>query len=360
MPSRRWLVSAIVLLLAVSPAAAALQIVFGPTLGDLTPHSAQITWYTNVPSIGWVQMGEQIVGKGGPAQAHRVLLKGLEPDSVYSYEVKATAGGEEAGAGPYRFRTSSPYLKEWSFCAYGDTRTQPDAHRKVVLAMKACLPWLVLHTGDLVADGHKMSGWHRFFPIIRLFAPSVPLYPCLGNHEGNADLYYRLLPLPRGYGDFHTELYTFVFGNCHFIALDSNRRVSEQTRWLQQLLSQPRPPGVDWRIAFFHHPPFSSGPHGGNKEIQTQWCPLLEAGGVNLVFCGHDHIYERSVHNGVNYITVGNGGAPLYKPDQSDNPYSQASASVHGFCQVRVTPQQLHVTARTDKLGTIDEVAITR
>ena len=357
---RKWIVSLIVLLLAVSPAAAALQIVFGPTLGDLTPNSAQITWYTNVPSIGYIQIGEQAVGKGGPAQVHRVLLEGLQSGRVYTYEVKATAGDQKAAAGPYRFRTPSDSLMEWSFCAYGDTRSQPDAHRRVVLSMKACMPWLVLHTGDLVADGREMSGWHRFFPVIKLFAPTIPLYPSLGNHEGNADLYYRLLPLPRGYGDFGTEWYTFVFGNCQFIALDSNRRISEQTAWLKELLGQPRPPGVDWRIAFFHHPPFSSGPHGGNQELQTQWCPLLEEGGVSLVFGGHDHIYERSLHEGLNYITVGNGGAPLYKVGGSENPYSQFAASVHGFCRIQVTPHRLKVTAFTDQLQTLDQFTITR
>ena len=356
----KWLVSLIVLLFAVSPAAAALQIVFGPTLGDLTPNSAQITWYTNVPSMGYVQIGEQAVGRGGPTSAHRVLLAGLEPGRIYEYYVKAAAGEQVATAGPYRFRTSSPQLSEWSFCAYGDTRSQPDAHRRVVLAMKGCLPWLVLHTGDLVADGNKMSDWHRFFPVIKLVVPSVPLYPCLGNHENNADLYYWLLPLPQGGGDFGTEWYTFVFGNCQFICLDSNRRISEQTTWLKELLGQPRPPGVDWRIAFFHHPPFSSGPHGSNQELQTQWCPLLEEGGVSLVFCGHDHIYERSLHGGLNYITVGNGGAPLYEVGESENPYSQASASVHGFCRVQVTSHRLKVTAFTDQLQTLDQVTITR
>ena len=357
---RKCLVSLIVLLLAVGPATAGLQVVFGPTLGDLTPNSAQLSWFTNLPSIGYVEINNHQVGQGGPARAHKVKLSGLQPDTVYEYKLVAIAGEQTATAGPYRLRTPPEQLAQWSFCAYGDTRTQADAHRRVTLAMKACLPRLILHTGDLVADGREMSDWHSFFPIIRLFAPSTPFYPCLGNHEQNAELYYQLLPLPAGYGDYDSEWYTFVFGNCQFIVLDSSRSIPEQTEWLREVLSKPLPEGVDWRLASFHHPPFSSGPHGGSEELQTQWCPLLEEGGVSLVFSGHDHMYERSLHEGLTYITVGNGGAPLYETGQSDNPYSQFAASVYGFCQIRVTPQRLHVTARTDKLGTIDQVTITR
>ncbi len=357
---RTWLLSLTLLLMLVGPATAGVQVVFGPTLGDLTPHSARVSWYTNLPSIGYVQIGKQSLGKAGPTQAHRVLLKGLQPATVYTYYLKASAQGQVATSGPYRFRTPPLNLKEWSFCAYGDTRSQPAAHRKVVLSMKACLPRLILHTGDLVAEGGQMSSWHSFFPIIKLFAPSMPFYPSLGNHEQNSELYYKLLPLPAGYGDFDTEWYTFTFGNCQFIALDSNRRINEQTAWLKQLLRQPREAGVAWRIAFFHHPPFSSGPHGGNQRLQAEWCPLLEAGDVSLVFCGHDHIYERSRHRWLNYITVGNGGAPLYQPGKSANPYSQATAAVHGFCRVQVSPRRLVVTALSHQLVELDKVIITR
>ena len=354
------LLALIILLVTAGSVAAGVQVVFGPTIGDLTPTSVRISWYTNLPSIGYVQIGEQQLGRGGPTQAHRVLLEGLQPGEVYTYFVNATVAGQLATTGPYRFRTPAQDLNRFSFCVYGDTRSQPLDHRQVVLGMKACLPRLVVHTGDLVNDGHEMSDWHSFFPVIKLLAPTVPFYSCLGNHEGNAPLYYQLLPLPKGGGDAGTEWYGFVFGNCQFIVLDSNRRISEQAEWLGQILEDPRPAGVDWRIVLFHHPAFSSGPHGGSEEIQTQWCSLLEEGGVDLVFSGHDHIYERSVHNGLNYITCGNGGAPLYQPGQSENPYSQVSASVHGFCRVQVSPRRLVVTALSHQLAELDQVIITR
>ncbi len=349
----------IILLVTAGSVAAGVEVVYGPTIGDLTPTSVRMSWYTNLETISYVEINEQQLGRGGPTKAHRVLLEGLQPEEVYTYFIKATVAGQVTTAGPYRFRTPPENLDRFSFCAYGDTRSQPAEHRKVVLAMKACLPRLVLHTGDLVNDGEQMSDWHSFFPVIKLLAPTVPFYSCLGNHERNARLYYELLPLPKGGGDAGTEWYGFVFGNCQFIVLDSTRRISEQAEWLRQILEDPRPAGVKWRIVFFHHPAFSSGPHGGNEEIQTQWCPLLEEGGVDLVFVGHDHIYERSVHNGLTYITCGNGGAPLYQPGQSDNPYSQASASAYGFCRVQVSPHRLVVTALSYKLAELDQVIIT-
>ena len=334
--------------------------ILGPTLGDLTPTSVRVAWFTDPAGTGHVQIGGQQVSDGQLSLAHEVRLEGLEPARTYEYCVRANVEGRELRAGPYRFQTPPSDLNQWTFCAYGDTRTQHNRHRDVVLAMNTCRARLALHTGDLVNDGRQRSDWEAFFPILRLFAPSIPFYPCLGNHERNDWQYYHLLPLPEGHGDFEGEWYSFVFGNCQFIALDSNQRLSEQRDWLQQLLASPRPAGVDWRIAFFHHPPFSSGPHGGNEDVQNQWCPQLEAGDVSLVFCGHDHIYERSLHGGLTYITAGNGGAPLYEVGVSENPYSQAAASVYGFCRIRVTSAELVVTSLTDELQVIDEFTITR
>ncbi len=338
-----------------------LAIDMGPMLGDLTPNSALLTWHTNKPSVAWVEVAGQKLGAGEATEFHRVRLEGLLPGRRYEYTVKANVGEESASAGPYRFRTPSPWLSRWRFAAYGDTRTHPDAHRKVVAAMAGVHPRLILNTGDLVATGTNLEHWHRFFPAISLLAPTIPYYPCLGNHERNADLYYQLLPLPEGGGDFNSEWATFVFGNCQFISLDSNRRREEQTEWLREVLAEPKPEGVDWRIVLFHSPPFTSGIHAANAHLpylRENWCPLLEAG-VDLVFCGHDHIYERSQHGGLYYITVGTGGAPL-RSKAAENPFSQVFVSHRlGFCEVDVTRDELKVTFFSDELDVLDEFTVT-
>jgi len=337
-----------------------LKIDMGPTLGDVTTTSALLTWHTSIPSTGWIEFADERIGEGGPAQTHRVRLEGLSAGKTYWYTVKAAAGNQSASVGPHRITTPPESLTNWTFAAYGDTRTRPDAHRQVVAAMLKASPRLILHTGDLVGDGRLMDHWYHFFPVISAFGPNLPLYPAIGNHEHNAALYYELLPIPSGGGDYETEWYTFTWGNCQFFALDSCRRIAEQTEWLQQQLSQPRPAGVDWRIAMFHHPAFSSGLHGGTEAIQQQWCPLLEDDGVTVVFCGHDHLYERSVHGGVHYVTLGTGGAPLYPPGASPNPYSRFAISMIGFCRIDVTPTQLRCVFIDTNQNSYDEFTVIR
>ncbi len=340
--------------------AVALKIDMGPTLGDLTSTSALLTWHSNIPSTGWLELGGERVGEGGPAQTHRVRLQGLSAGRTYWYTVKAAVGDQSVSVGPHCFRTPSPWLSRWSFAAYGDTRSRPEAHRQVVAAMLAANPRLILHTGDLVADGRSMDDWYHFFPVIGIFARNLPCYPAIGNHERNAALYYELLPIPSGGGDYGSEWYTFTYGNCQFYVLDSNRRIAEQTEWLRAQLAQPKPPAVHWRIAMWHHPPFSSGPHGGNATIQRQWCPLVENGDVTLVFCGHDHLYERSVHGGVHYVTLGTGGAPLYSPGASPNPYSRFALAALGFCRIEVTPSQLRYVFVDTNQNRYDEFTVVR
>jgi len=337
-----------------------LKIDMGPTLGDLATTSALLTWHTNMPSTGWVEVEGEKLGEGGPTHTHRVRLQGLSAGQTYWYTVKAAAGDQSVSVGPHRITTPPESLPNWTFAAYGDTRSRPAAHRRVVAAMLQANPRLILHTGDLVEDGESLDDWYHFFPVIGTFSRNLPFYPAIGNHEHNAALYYELLSIPSGGGEYGTEWYTFAYGNCQFFVLDSCRRIAEQTQWLQQQLNKPPPTGVDWRIAMFHHPAFSSGPHGGNETIQQQWCPLLEDGGVAVVFCGHDHLYERSVHSGVHYITLGTGGAPLYAPGASPNPYSRFALAALGFCRIDIGPTQLRCVFIDTNQNRYDEFTVTR
>ncbi len=354
------LIAALLLLLVASGAIAALGIVWGPVLGDLTSTSAQLAWYTNLPSHGWVELNGQEVARGGPMRAHRVRLRGLEPGATYYYRLVAEADGQRATSRRFHFTTPPTDLGTFTFCAYGDTRSDPEAHRRVVRAMAPLRPAFILHTGDLVADGNNLADWHQFFPVIARFSPTVPLYPVLGNHEGNAAYYYDLLPIPRGGGDRGNEWYTAVFGSVQIIALDSCRRLEEQGRWLHDVLRRPKPAGVHWRVAVFHHPPYTSGPHEPSQGVRQHFCPHLENQGVDLVFLGHNHLYERSRKGRLNYVIVGGGGAPLYSNPRLPNPYRVVVRSVYNFARVDVSPEALHVTAYDPDLAVIDQFTVAR
>ena len=80
-------------------------------------------------------------------------------------------------------------------------------------------------------------------------------------------------------------------GGVRFFMLDSNYMDKAELDWIAKELGSS---GSDWKIAVFHHPLYSSGGrHGSSLDLRAILEPLLVQGGVNVVFTGHDHVYER-------------------------------------------------------------------
>ncbi|HMS64780.1 MAG TPA: metallophosphoesterase [Ignavibacteria bacterium] len=135
-------------------------------------------------------------------------------------------------------------------------------------------------------------------------------FPSMGNHDwytasGAAYLNYFTLPGNERY-------YDFVKGNVHFFVLDSDPNEpdgidssSVQAQWLKQKLSES---SETFNIVYFHHPPYSSGPHG--SDINLQW--PFRKWGATTVLCGHDHTYERLFVDSLTYFVNGLGGHSLY------------------------------------------------
>ncbi len=135
-------------------------------------------------------------------------------------------------------------------------------------------------------------------------------WPALGNHDWRT-------PGAQPYLDYFTlpgneRYYDFVQGPIHFFVVDSdpsepdgNTFDSLQGRWLQNALAAATEP---WKIVYFHHPPYSSGPHGSSAWMQWPF----RAWGADIVFSGHDHVYERLEVGGFPYIANGLGGRSIY------------------------------------------------
>ena len=109
------------------------------------------------------------------------------------------------------------------------------------------------------------------------------------------------------------RFYTFTKGNARFFVLDSNYMDQAQLKWLEDGLSKAND---RWKIAYFHHPLYSSGEkHGSEVDLRTQVEPLFIKYGVDVVFAGHEHFYERiKPQNGIYYFIEG-GSAKLRKGD---------------------------------------------
>ncbi len=345
---------------AVSRASA--SIVKGPYLQNVSRDGIVVMWETSEPSEGWVHYGRtpacrETVADENTAAIHEVALRGLRPDTRYFYRI--SSGGEVSRA--YSFRTAPEGFRGFRFAVYGDTRSQPQEHAKVAAAVLRASPRFVLHTGDLVAVGTDYAQWgEQFFTPAAPLMARIPVFPCLGNHERNASWYYDFFSLPAGGGEREEEWYSFDFGNAHFTVLDTETKFgpgSAQYAWLEQDLASAR---QEWKFVMFHRPVCSSGAHGGqeNPALGQYLAPLFEKYDVDVVFNGHDHIYERSYRNGVYYIVAGGGGAPLYEVDQTPNPYQQRAAKRYHFCTVEISWKVAILQARDAEGRVFDTVTI--
>ena len=86
--------------------------------------------------------------------------------------------------------------------------------------------------------------------------------------------------------------YTYARNNVRFFALDSTLMDPKQLDWIDAALRDAR---EDWKICYFHHPLYSNAArHGSSVDLRVLLEPLFVKHGVNVVFSGHDHVYERS------------------------------------------------------------------
>ncbi len=189
-------------------------------------------------------------------------------------------------------------------CSYtGDEQTAALAKR---------LPGTIAVLGDIAYDVGSADDFANCFdPSWGALVPRIRA--ALGNHEygtGTAAAAIRTFALPRN------GWYSYSIGAWHVIVLNSNcdrvggcGRDSPQWRWLQADLAAY---GNRCTLAYWHHPRFSSGPHGSNVEIAPLW-GLLARAGADVVLAGHDHDYERFARiGGIRSFVVGTGGAGLY------------------------------------------------
>lgn len=184
----------------------------------------------------------------------------------------------------------------------------------------------VITGGDMVNIPARESHWNGFLDNCGLFG-MIPMMTIPGNHEGvttNATykkLFRHIRNGPTGSTD--EAFYYFEYGNCRFIMLDSSfltgarqktmgkalwsARAREVERWLRKILADSDKP---WNIVVTHHPVY--GMHDVftvSPEIRRRWLPIMEEEGVDLVLCGHQHVYMRSEKiDGIVHIMGNSGG----------------------------------------------------
>jgi acid phosphatase type 7 len=297
---------------ALEPAAAS-GIVRGPYLQMTTSTGATVVFETADAVEGRV-----VVGKGvftGPAATHHeIAVTGLAPGTSINYRVEAGGSRSEQ----LELQTLPAAGETVRFLVYGDTRTNGDTHRRLTKVMAAEGAPFAINTGDLVATGGDDPEWDAFFSIEYALLSRMALFPAVGNHEtngsGGVDNFKDFFALPKNPGSPAPErLYAFDAGDVHFVAIDSNLTLASQAAWIEADVLAARARGARHVFFFLHHGPYSAGSkHGGSSSAQSILAPMARRLGVDAIFSGHDHIYERGMADGLRYFVSGGGGAPLH------------------------------------------------
>jgi 3',5'-cyclic AMP phosphodiesterase CpdA len=155
--------------------------------------------------------------------------------------------------------------------------------------MHATFPFdLVIMLGDnMYGSQRRPADFARKFelPYAPLLSAGVRFQAALGNHDRPENASYKLWNMN---GE---RYYSYVRGNVRFFALDSSRMDAKQLAWIETSLREAR---EDWKICYFHHPLYSNaGRHGSSVDLRVLLEPIFVKHGVNVVFAGHDHVYER-------------------------------------------------------------------
>jgi 3',5'-cyclic AMP phosphodiesterase CpdA len=207
---------------------------------------------------------------------------------------------------------------------------------------------LVLLGDNVYPDGDPSRlGATVFGPFGPVLDGGAALLPVIGNHDaGFADEQVAALGMPGRW-------YANEIGDILFLGLDSTDPENPaQLAWLERTLATSR---ARWIVAAMHHPPFSAGAHGSNRDTREAFVPLFERYGVDLVLAGHDHDYQRSIPiGGITYVVSG-GGAKVRATGSAD--FTATSAAVLHFVDLGVWEDRMELTA-ISLAGTFDHVVI--
>jgi 3',5'-cyclic AMP phosphodiesterase CpdA len=245
------------------------------------------------------------------------------------------------------------------FAAIGDNgtgdRPQTEVAQQMIKARDAFPFDLVIMLGDNMYGGQTAADFVRKFerPYAALLTAGVQFRASLGNHDRPENVNYK------PYNMNGQRYYSYTRGNVRFFALDSTRLDQKQLAWIEASLRDAR---EDWKICYFHHPLYSNADrHGAYVDLRVLLEPLFVKYGVNVVFSGHDHVYERiKPQKGIHYFVSGAAGKLRegnMRPTDETAAYFDQDQS---FMLVEIAGLEMHFRAISRTGKTVDSGVIQR
>jgi predicted MPP superfamily phosphohydrolase len=207
----------------------------------------------------------------------------------------------------------------------------------------------VIMLGDNIYGGHHPKDFERKFeePYKPLLDAGVKFYASLGNHDNSNEIQYKPFNMNG------QRYYSFKKGDVQFFVLDSNYMDPTQLDWIQRQLSES---GAKWKICYFHHPLYSDGKfHGADVDLRKQLAPIFAKYGVNAVFSGHDHVYERfKPEEGIYYFLLGSSGQLRAHNLRRSSEMVAGDDTHRTFMVVEITGDKLYFQTIANDGSTID------
>lgn len=213
--------------------------------------------------------------------------------------------------------------EDWSFAVVGDIQQGYGIYSNLAIRIGEIspVPCATFVCGDIMLRGGNEVEWLNFHRYSTPIADKMPLYLARGNHDGNdpasEEVFRENFRYP---GDqFYTS---FTSNHSVFLILDTESAdatwaiAGNQLSWLQnQLDSATANMDINNIFIIMHHPLYPQGMHHGEilKNADELHALFLSHPKVRAVFAGHDHIFNRYIRDGLNYITTGGGGGQLQR-----------------------------------------------
>jgi len=296
-----------------------------PYLQMTGPDRVNVRWGTTDVGKGEVYYGTQsdqlvrLQTETEPRKNHDVTVRALQPYTRYFYRVKQ--------AGKWLMPAAEWFHTAPKIGAEVPTRIwvigDPGEYSAHDAVSKNTYAWLQQHarphaplldfivtTGDnAYPNGTNAQYQSGFFQPFGNYLKNISVWPVFGNHDARRWAFYRIFDRPQqaefgGLASHDKAYFSFDYARTHIVILDSEHgdmsASSPMLAWLKQDLKQTR---QDWVLVFFHHPPYTSGTHksdnpkdsrGRMVRVRQNLAPILDRAGVDIVFSGHSHDYERT------------------------------------------------------------------
>jgi hypothetical protein len=367
-----------------------------PYIQNVMPTSATIMWESDFGEAGKVNygtsdaLGNTVTATVTPSGANTYIYKAILPSLQEStfYYFRAIMGNDSSKTLQTLKTATTNTNTSFKVGIWGDSHNFNPFSSMASYLVNTLRPDFCVTTGDITTNnGNVYSDLENvFIPVVLgIIGTKVPFYEGFGNHDvSNGNLIRGFVAQPSTYNSDPAAVsgsYAYIYGNSVFITIDWNRYSADlaPNGWLETFLKSDVSKNATFRFIFIHCPPFIERWQGAEQEFVKTNIPLLSKKyGVNAVFSGHMHGYERGVLDDVQYITQGGGsymdvnesvGPTIYPhiivgTNKTGNPPNFNNGLTNHLLTLEITPttatSKLHyLDASGNYLGVIESVQMT-